>query len=164
MEVHLFVFPPIFVLYLVLVLFCIVLFSFFKLKNLWNVTEIYIFNGTTHFLNLLFFFKLWCHIFGDFIENCESVQYSFTIYVINLLISGRKYYMNIYTKTSQWEIPTEKAPQQVRCSHLLVKHNESRRPSSWKQDTITRTKDEALQILQGRILNQSVMLKILINV
>ncbi|KAF9205971.1 hypothetical protein BGZ49_003215 [Haplosporangium sp. Z 27] len=36
----------------------------------------------------------------------------------------------------------------VRVSHLLVKHEESRRPSSWREDKITRTKDEALQRLQ----------------
>ena len=57
--------------------------------------------------------------------------------------------MNIYTKTSQWEMPTDKAPKEVKCSHLLVKHAESRRPSSWKQDTITRSKDEALEIIKG---------------
>lgn len=37
----------------------------------------------------------------------------------------------------------------VRCSHLLVKHRESRRPSSWREENITRSKEEALQILQG---------------
>merc|ERR1719471_197926 len=29
----------------------------------------------------------------------------------------------------------------IGCSHLLVKHEESRRPSSWKEDKITRTKE-----------------------
>ena len=28
----------------------------------------------------------------------------------------------------------------VRASHLLVKHRDSRRPSSWKEPTVTRTK------------------------
>jgi len=37
----------------------------------------------------------------------------------------------------------------VRCSHILVKHNKSRRPSSWKQDNITRSKEEAIVILKG---------------
>ncbi|KAG0203611.1 hypothetical protein BGX28_004134 [Mortierella sp. GBA30] len=36
----------------------------------------------------------------------------------------------------------------VRVSHLLVKHAGSRRPSSWREASITRTKDEALQRLQ----------------
>ncbi|KAJ7378149.1 Peptidyl-prolyl cis-trans isomerase NIMA-interacting protein 1 [Desmophyllum pertusum] len=60
--------------------------------------------------------------------------------------TGKPYYFNRATKTSQWEMPTD---DQVRASHLLVKHTESRRPSSWKQDTITRSKDEALEIIKG---------------
>ncbi|GJJ75702.1 peptidyl-prolyl cis-trans isomerase NIMA-interacting 1 [Entomortierella parvispora] len=36
----------------------------------------------------------------------------------------------------------------VRVSHLLVKHSESRRPSSWREVTITRTKEEALKRLE----------------
>lgn len=35
----------------------------------------------------------------------------------------------------------------VRCRHLLVKHKDSRRPSSWKEDKITRTKEEAIEII-----------------
>lgn len=37
----------------------------------------------------------------------------------------------------------------IRAAHLLVKHNESRRPQSWREANITRSKDEALKILQG---------------
>lgn len=40
---------------------------------------------------------------------------------------------------------------QVRCSHLLVKHNQSRRPSSWREQNITRTKDEAKDLIQSRL-------------
>ena len=40
---------------------------------------------------------------------------------------------------------------QVQASHLLVKHNESRRPSSWKEDKITRSKEEALEIIKGQV-------------
>ena len=32
----------------------------------------------------------------------------------------------------------------VSCRHLLVKHNESRRPKSWKSENITRSKEEAI--------------------
>lgn len=39
---------------------------------------------------------------------------------------------------------------QVRCSHLLVKHNQSRRPSSWREQNITRSKDEALDLIQSK--------------
>lgn len=35
----------------------------------------------------------------------------------------------------------------IRASHLLVKHKDSRRPSSWKEAKITRTKEEALSII-----------------
>lgn len=38
---------------------------------------------------------------------------------------------------------------QIRCSHLLVKHRDSRRPSSWRQAEITRSKEEAIDILRG---------------
>ncbi|EPT03421.1 hypothetical protein FOMPIDRAFT_1022398 [Fomitopsis schrenkii] len=40
-------------------------------------------------------------------------------------------------------------PAQVRASHLLVKHSGSRRPSSWKEPKITRSKEEAIEILKG---------------
>lgn len=39
--------------------------------------------------------------------------------------------------------------EQVRCRHLLIKHERSRRPSSWKSDRITRTKEQALELLAG---------------
>jgi len=40
-------------------------------------------------------------------------------------------------------------PEKVRASHLLVKHRGSRRPSSWKEQNITRSKEEAIEILKG---------------
>ena len=36
---------------------------------------------------------------------------------------------------------------QVQCSHLLVKHAGSRRPSSWREENITRSKEDAIDIL-----------------
>lgn len=38
-------------------------------------------------------------------------------------------------------------PDKVRASHLLIKHKDSRRPSSWKEANVTRTKEEAMSIL-----------------
>merc|ERR1712066_13732 len=68
--------------------------------------------------------------------------------------TGQSYYVNKYTKQSQWETPTEPAKpasedDKVQSSHLLVKHRDSRRPSSWREENITRSKEEALEILQG---------------
>ncbi|KAJ3165417.1 Peptidyl-prolyl cis-trans isomerase NIMA-interacting protein 1 [Geranomyces variabilis] len=73
---------------------------------------------------------------------------------------GVPYYFNRATGQSVWERPTAasaasttagatsgSAPQKVRASHLLVKHAESRRPSSWKTPTITRSKEEAREII-----------------
>lgn len=37
----------------------------------------------------------------------------------------------------------------IRAAHLLVKHQESRRPSSWRETNITRSKDEAIDLLKG---------------
>ncbi|THV06476.1 rotamase-domain-containing protein [Dendrothele bispora CBS 962.96] len=77
------------------------------------------------------------------------------------------YFYNAETKEAIWDAPpglTEGqikslpgaellsgggAPGQVRASHLLVKHNGSRRPSSWKEANITRSKEEAIDILKG---------------
>lgn len=78
------------------------------------------------------------------------------------MITGMIYYLNKHTKKSQWDKPNEPAPlveeddddderspSSVQCSHLLVKHAGSRRPSSWREENITRTKEEALEILKG---------------
>lgn len=71
---------------------------------------------------------------------------------------GLPYYLNVYTKESQWELPTSPAKpdgdsnkdsSQVQCAHLLVKHKDSRRPSSWREENVTRTKEEARAILNG---------------
>nr|QZL12175.1 dodo [Rhagovelia obesa] len=68
--------------------------------------------------------------------------------------TGQAYYLNVYSKESQWEKPEKAAepvggnaggPDTVQCSHLLVKHEGSRRPSSWREDIISRTKEEALE-------------------
>jgi len=62
--------------------------------------------------------------------------------------TGKEYYFNPSTNQSQWDPPSGSDPDQVRASHLLVKHTGSRRPSSWKQNVITRDEDEALAIIK----------------
>ena len=62
---------------------------------------------------------------------------------------GTFFYINDYSGETQWEIPTKpaqpKAPESVRCSHLLRKHRGSRRPSSWRCETITQSKEESIR-------------------
>ena len=83
------------------------------------------------------------------------------------------YYFNASTKESRWEPPSDtdtqklkvymahhhsgpadrygvpgQAEGKIRASHLLIKHKDSRRPSSWRQSEITRTKEEAIEILK----------------
>lgn len=74
------------------------------------------------------------------------------------------YFFNGASKESRWEPPegtdveklkvymaqnTRKPEGKIRAAHLLVKHKDSRRPSSWKEQNITRAKEEAIDILKG---------------
>ncbi|EPS36582.1 hypothetical protein H072_9909 [Dactylellina haptotyla CBS 200.50] len=81
------------------------------------------------------------------------------------------YYFNQNTQESRWEPPEDtdtdrlkaymlaKYPSvmqssdggsgKIRAAHLLVKHTESRRPSSWKQDVIERSKEKAMEMIEG---------------
>ena len=36
----------------------------------------------------------------------------------------------------------------IRAAHLLIKHKDSRRPSSWRQKEITRSKEEAIAVIK----------------
>jgi len=73
------------------------------------------------------------------------------IFLHKCVNAGRTYYVNKETGISQWEKPDGPAASMstVQCSHILVKHQESRRPSSWRQENITRSKEEALKQLEG---------------
>lgn len=84
------------------------------------------------------------------------------------------YYFHAQTKDSRWEppagtdsemlknfmathhsskgvTPAAFAPSgdKIRCAHLLVKHRDSRRPASWREPKITRSKEEAIDLIKG---------------
>lgn len=68
--------------------------------------------------------------------------------------NNKDYYHNATTGQSQWERPDSSSATgliKVRASHLLVKHKDSRRPSSWREENITRTKQEAIEILESYV-------------
>ncbi|KAL0489337.1 peptidyl-prolyl cis-trans isomerase [Acrasis kona] len=63
---------------------------------------------------------------------------------------GVVYYYNQDTQVTQWEVPTASegtSNGKVRASHLLVKHSGSRRPSSWREEVITRSESEARALI-----------------
>lgn len=83
---------------------------------------------------------------------------------------SRPYFYSITAKESRWDppssftpeellalpgaehlsaAPSSGPPKQVRASHLLIKHAGSRRPGSWKEKVITRSKEEAIEILKA---------------
>merc|ERR1719166_62362 len=53
------------------------------------------------------------------------------------------------SKKSKRDDSSDEKDDKVSCRHLLVKHKDSRRPHSWKSDQITRSKEEALEIIKG---------------
>lgn len=65
--------------------------------------------------------------------------------------TGKTYYYNVNTGQSTWDKPTAESSEKVKASHLLVKHKDSRRPSSWREDDIKRTKEEAIDELKKYI-------------
>eukprot|EP01038_Epipyxis_sp_PR26KG_P004099 gene4099-5848_t len=80
---------------------------------------------------------------------------------------GKVYYINSYTGETTWTVPTAPAEppsdEQVQVSHILKKHVGSRRPSSWRCETITISKDEAIaqitefkEMLQSKLLSEGV--------
>merc|ERR1739848_389511 len=99
------------------------------------------------------------------ISRVSSRTYRYTLPVIDKKMSalpdgwsekmsqshGVPYFVNNITNTAQWERPTVPAgamSKKVQVLHLLVKHNKSRNPKSWKSPNgITISKDQAIQQL-----------------
>lgn len=65
--------------------------------------------------------------------------------------TGREYFYNHRTGQSLWERPPKENTEKVKASHILVKHCDSRRPSSWREENITRPIEEAKAILKKYI-------------
>ena len=59
----------------------------------------------------------------------------------------------IFEGETTWDIPTSAAVQessdQVQVRHILKKHNQSRRPASWRCDKITQSKEESISQITG---------------
>ncbi|KAL7626485.1 peptidyl-prolyl cis-trans isomerase Pin1 [Parahypoxylon ruwenzoriense] len=60
-----------------------------------------------------------------------------------------KKYMAIHHSTSNQVPPSGRPEGKIRAAHLLVKHRDSRRPASWRENEITRTKEEAMDIIRA---------------
>jgi NIMA-interacting peptidyl-prolyl cis-trans isomerase 1 len=57
------------------------------------------------------------------------------------------YMANHHSSSANGRVDGAAGEGKIRAAHLLIKHRESRRPSSWKEQTITRSKEEAIEIL-----------------
>ncbi|KAF2763269.1 peptidyl-prolyl cis-trans isomerase ssp-1 [Pseudovirgaria hyperparasitica] len=60
-----------------------------------------------------------------------------------------KLYMASYHSTGSSQVGNGNSDGKIRCAHLLVKHMGSRRPASWRESKITRTKEEARSIIEA---------------
>ncbi|KAH8811004.1 hypothetical protein F5884DRAFT_699578 [Xylogone sp. PMI_703] len=60
-----------------------------------------------------------------------------------------KMYIEENYNTQESRTQTSSVDGKIRARHLLVKHKDSRRPSSWRESEITRTKEEAMSIILG---------------
>lgn len=115
-------------------------------------------------------------IFSCFLSKDVSLRSCSQSWEVRMSSSkGIAYFFNPATKESSWDPPSSLSqdqisslpgadllnvpsaggaaasgkPAPVRASHLLVKHSGSRRPSSWKEPKVTRSKEEAIDILKG---------------
>jgi len=60
-----------------------------------------------------------------------------------------KIYMAQHHSSAKTRIDPADTEGKIRVAHLLVKHRDSRRPSSWREANVTRTKEEAIEMLKG---------------
>jgi len=66
---------------------------------------------------------------------------------------GVPYYVNRYTQETTWDRPTTQAnkpeEEEAGARHILRKHRGSRRPSSWRCEVITQSKEEAVREVEA---------------
>jgi len=60
-----------------------------------------------------------------------------------------KLYMGQHHSSANTRIDGAATEGKIRAAHLLVKHKDSRRPASWREPNITRSKEEAIELLKG---------------
>ncbi|KAJ3013775.1 Peptidyl-prolyl cis-trans isomerase NIMA-interacting protein 1 [Thoreauomyces humboldtii] len=93
---------------------------------------------------------LWAYLKANLVATQSTIEAANDWEERHSKTRARPYYFNRTTGESVWDKPEGYSdPGEVRASHLLVKHRDSRRPASWKEDPITRSKEEALHILNG---------------
>lgn len=75
--------------------------------------------------------------------------------------NNQPYYFNETTGATQWDPPVAAAGEpssrsrnKVHVHHLLIKHAGSRRPSSWRQETITLSEEDAVE--EARALRRDI--------
>eukprot|EP01132_Coremiostelium_polycephalum_P002049 gene2049-2524_t len=70
-------------------------------------------------------------------------------FVMNFGNSSKQFILKgtVNTTTPPQQQQNRNEPKQIKCRHLLVKHRGSRNPHSWREENITRSKEDAIHIL-----------------
>eukprot|EP00002_Diphylleia_rotans_P017994 TRINITY_DN3485_c0_g5_i3.p1 TRINITY_DN3485_c0_g5~~TRINITY_DN3485_c0_g5_i3.p1 ORF type:complete len:190 (-),score=35.34 TRINITY_DN3485_c0_g5_i3:227-796(-) len=90
---------------------------------------------------------------GTFVDGKRAEKKPIALVDGATVCFGKSTKLYVYSST-QAKKPADAVPKKtqeklMRASHILVKHSGSRRPSSWKEQTVTRTKEEAVQVIRG---------------
>lgn len=75
-----------------------------------------------------------------------SLSYDKTVIENKYVFSTKK---EINEKKKSKKNETLNDQESIGCLHILIKHSESRRPSSWREEKIIRNKDEAIEIIKN---------------
>lgn len=113
-----------------------------------------------YFLKYLLYIYYLAH--GTFIDGKRIVEYTPTKVDVDQPFQFGKEKKTYYIKKGKIPVSKKRSgddissenkrqknePKQVRALHLLLKHKRSRNPKNWKGETITRTIDEAIELLK----------------